>query len=474
MMKSKIAISFIIMLISLCTFQYSWAASNYTDSSYYYKDNSLGILAYKQVNAFKLSLADGSILADATISTTSGLDTVEDMKKVEIVFVIDTSGSMQGTKENTTKDSTKTLVNALYDKLGSENLKIGIIYFNSKMDTDKILNLTNDKSAILNHLDKIYASGSTYMATSLAKAEEMLKNTGTDDNVVKIVCTLSDGILHDEANAISQFRQIIDSRISTMSIFVETPISNAFKNLATQYPTYHKNFQTTTANLANTIANDIYNEIYTKLITLLDPQIVYNISNAGIIAGDNKIIIEADEEILHGATLEVEYILSITSSFDSKNIKMTDLYCKDFVFSRGQKLLTENKTNGDYGWRIEAGSLITDSGSNVINGSDEYKVKLVLSTVLTPTRLRELNKLDNYATFKLNRVSDNQEINITENNTDTDDSNIKALRIVILPPTGTSYFEDRIVWTLNITVLVVSIALIIICIIDYVKTKRKK
>lgn len=80
-MKSKIVISLIIMIISLCTFQCSWAAISYTDASHYYKDNSLGILAYKQVNAFKLSLADGSILADASISTDSDIDIVENLKK---------------------------------------------------------------------------------------------------------------------------------------------------------------------------------------------------------------------------------------------------------------------------------------------------------------------------------------------------------------------------------------------------------
>lgn len=381
---------------------------------------------------------------------------------------------MRGTKTETTRDSTKALVQALYDELGESNLQIGIIYFNSNIDTKKILNLTNDESAILEHLDLIYANGGTKMTSSLDKAKEMLDATGTSSDVIKIVCTLSDGYLADEPQAIEKFNEIHDAGISTMSIFVETPISNAFSNLATNNSALHKNFQTSTANLANTIAHDIYSEIYMRIITLSDPKTVYNINNAGIIAGDDKIIIEVDEEIIHGATLEVEYVLSITSSFDSNYIKITDFYYEDFVFSQEQKLLTENKTNGDYGWRIEDGYLITDSGGNIIDGAKEYKVKLVLSTVLTPTRLRDFNRLGNYATFQLNCVDNGERITINNNNTDTDDTRIKALDLLIIPPSGTSYFLERIVWTLSITVVVVSITLIIICIIDYIKTKKKK
>lgn len=475
-MKNKIIVSLIMVMLILCCTHYSLAESNNTDAAFYYKDTELGILAYKQINAFRLSLADGSVLSDASISTNSQVDIVENLKKVQIVFVIDTSGSMSGTRVNTTRNSTKTLVNALYDKLGEENLDIGIIYFNSNMDTGKILNLTNNRTTILNHIDKIYASGGTYMSSSLARAKQMLMATGDSEDIIKIVCTLSDGSLADESQAIAEFKNINSAGISTISIFAETSITSAFANLANQNPELHKNFQTSTSNLANTIAKDIYNEIYLKIILLSDPKTVYNINNAGIIAGDDKIIFQVDEEILHGATLEIEYVISITSSFDTNHIKIKDFYSEDLIFTPNQRMITENKINSDYGWKFENGTLMTDSGGNITEAAKEHKVKLILSTVFTPTKLRDLNKIGNYVTFSLNRIENGQTTNIVidKNNTSTEETKIKALDFLIIPPTGYYFLQKQIVWTLSASVAITSIVLIIVCIQDYSKIKRKK
>ena len=474
-MKSKIVVSLIITIMLMFSFSsYSRAESNHTDAAFYYKNADLGIIAYKQISAFRLSLADGSILSDAFISTDSQVDIMENLKKVEIVFVIDTSGSMSGTRVEKTRESTKKLVNALYDKLGNENLDIGIIYFNSDMDTGKILNLTNDRNVILNHINKIYASGGTYMASSLVRAKEMLTNTPSNDDVIKIVCTLSDGALADESQAISEFKNINNSGISTISIFVETSITFAFSSLASQNPDSHKNFQTSTANLETTIVKDIYNEIYLKIILLSDPKTVYNISNAGIISGDDKIVFQVDEEILHGATLEIEYVISITCSFDSNHIRIKDFHNEDLKFTPTQRLITENKTNNDYGWKYEGNVLTTDSGNNITESVKEHKVKLVLSTVFTPTRLSDLEKLGNYVTFSLNRIEEGQVTNIVieKNNTSTENDKIKALDFLIIPPTG--WNKKQIVFTLSSSVTIVSYALIIICINDYIKTHRRK
>lgn len=127
-MKNKIIKKVIIFLVIFmfifwisCNFNSIYGYQQSIDMSSYYKDTELGILAYKQISAFQIQLADGSILADAAISTDSNLDVIENLKKVEIVFVIDTSGSMSGTKEQTTKQSTQTLVKSLFEKIGEDN-----------------------------------------------------------------------------------------------------------------------------------------------------------------------------------------------------------------------------------------------------------------------------------------------------------------------------------------------------------------
>ena len=480
-MKKKVVFCLlIIVLIIITTCQHSYAINNYTDGVLYYKDTVNGILAYKQINALKMTLSDGTVLEDATLSTSSAMDIEEILKKLEIVFVIDTSGSMSGGKEETTKNSTKKLVETLYDKLvedesNNTKLGIGVIYFNSGMK--EVLDMSYNKQEILNQLDKIYASGGTKMADSLQKAKTMLTSTPSGENILKIVCTLSDGALSDENESIANFKEIHNEKISTMSIFVDTPVTSAFSILQSQNSNYHKNLRTTEANLEKTIVDDIYNEIYMKVILYSDPTTVYNLGNAAIIPGDNKVLFQVDEEIMHGATIEIEYIISLVCAFETTNIKIADFYTNALMYNENKKMLMEDRTNKDYGWKVQNGYLLNDSGNVVIQPGKEYKIKLVLSTVLTPTVLRDFEKLENYVMFSLDRIKDGnivENIQIVNNNTSTKENKIKSLDVLIIPPTGTSNMAERIVWTCNVTIVIVSILLIIVCIIDYVKGKVKK
>lgn len=475
-MKRKIAISLIliiIMMMIVSSFQHSLADSDYTDSSFYCKNTELGVMAYKQISAFRLSLADGSTLADAVSTTETSVNIEENMNRVEVVFILDASGSMSGNRNSTTKSATIELTNALFEKVGANNLMIGAIFFSSNMGA--VLELTNDQEKIKSHLSTLPASGGTRMNSSLVKAKEMLTKGGTDSNTIKIICTLSDGGLGDEGEAISTLKSIHDEGISTMSIFVETSITPAFSNLEAENGEHHKNFQTSTANLAQTIASDIYNAIYLKIILLADPVTTYNISNAGIIPG-NSAIIQVDDEIIHGATLQVEYVFCVVASFDSNDIKITDFLGKNFVFNPNQQLLTENKTNNDYGWHYEGDDLVSKSPEETINGTEEYKVKLVVSTLITPQMLSNLGRFENYANFELKRTSSDEVIKIDSNTTNPEDPRIKALDVLILPPTGSyfSYILERTAWGMTMFVGIISLVLIIICIEDYAQSERNK
>lgn len=469
-MRRKIVIFLIIIMIILSVTQCSQATSNYTDKTYFFKDMEKGILAYKQINAFEMTLADRSTLVDASISTNSDLDIIEETKKVEIVFVIDVSSSMSGTRIRTTRKATKELVNSLYDKLGTDNLKIGIVCFSSGINST--LELTDNRNTVLTYIDGIYTRYGTYMADAMQKARDML-SANQSENTIKMVCTLSDGELADESRTIEKFNLVHNNGISTMSIFVETRVTSRFSALANSNPEYHKNFSASDGNLAQTITNDTYQEIYMRAILMSDPKVVYNINNAAIIAGDDKIILQLDEEIMHGATLKIEYVISITSTFNSSNIVIEDFYDDPLIFSENEKLLTENKTNKDYGWKMQNGKLINDSGGDSIHEAQEHKVKLVLSAVLTPTIIHDLNRIGNSATFQLKNVDTGEEYIINKNtNNDPNETRIKSLDILIIPPTGKIALKEKITTILNTIIVIVSILLIIICLKDYIKNRK--
>ncbi len=470
-MKNKILKRTFALILILCLLFGFTPVYSYTQSipvPNYYKNTDLGIIAYKQVSAFQVQLADGSILLDAGISTGSDVNIIENMSDVEIVFVLDTSGSMSDGKDQTTKESTKTLVNSLFDRIGAEHLKIGVLFFNSGLDTANILEMTNDQNAIMSHLDKIYANGGTEMADSLQKAHSMLGALNSDDDTIKIICTLSDGAIADEAETSSQIQKINSEGISTISIFVGTPITPAFASLAANSE-LHKNMETSTANLAETIVEDIYNEIYFKIILMSEPVTTYNVNHEGVLIGGDKIIFQVDEEILHGATLRIEYVISITTAFDMNNIVINDLYSSDFVFNQDEPLLSEaSRTNRDYGWQMNGNTLVTGSGGQTIQAATEYRTKIVLSTVLTPERLPDLSLIGNSMTFSLNDIDHNNTISVGQ------DANIKALDFLIIPPTGTedSTTED-LLFLLKVTIFALAAVIFIAFIHNHLRERRR-
>lgn len=430
-MKKKILTFLLLLLILLILFSSNCSASSSTGKTFFYKDESKGILAYKQVNAFQLQLANGTVLSNMSVSSESSVDIEENMKDVEIVFVLDNSGSMSGNRIQTLKSATQELVNKLFNKIGEEHLRFGFVKFATKQLGE--LSLTNNKTQISSFINGMNASGGTCMAGSLNTALTMLTSSGNSD-AIKMIITLSDGQLADESNTISTFARVHASGISTISIFVGTDITHAFSNLAIQKPSLHKNMKTTDGDMADTLVNGIYNEIYMKVILLSDPSTSLDLNNAGIIPGDDKIIIQIDSEIMHGATLYIEYIISVTCAFDATNITISDYPDSSLKYNKNQRLLTENKKNSDYKWTYTNGYITSNSGSGVIRAGTEYKKKIILSTVLTSAVLNNSSSFCNYVNISLVNNTEHYSINIDQAQ---DGGKLRALGFLIVPPFGT-------------------------------------
>lgn len=430
MKKKKIIILFLLVsIIFSCNICYAAGPS-----TFFYKNKTDGILAYNQVNAFLLKLSDGTTLSSMSLSSTSNIDLEKNMKDVEIVFVLDNSGSMKrDDRIEHLKTAVRDLTNKLFEKIGSEHLKIGLIRFSSGiLGTPQ--SLTNNANDIYSINDSMKADGGTHMSKALEAAYTMLTES-TNTEALKIVVTLSDGKLSDESTSLKELEKINSSGISTISIFVEHAIGKNFEEFATTN-TLHKNFETTTSGMADTIVNDLYKQIYMLIILMYDPTTSYNLNNAGIIPGDDKIILQLDAELLHGATLYIEYVINIISAFDSKNIIINDIPGSSLVYSPNQYLLTENKTNADYGWNYTNNILYCTSGSQTIPAIKEYTKKLVLTSVLTPETLNRSSTFNNCMVFSLDKIlNDGTTTTITATEAQ-DGGRIRALNFLIIPPTG--------------------------------------
>ena len=129
MMKRKV-IAFLLLLISIFVFLFSnYSTSASTGKTIFYKDSENGIIAYKQINAFQLQLSDGRVLSSMSLTTNSDVTVEENYKNVDIVFVLDNSGSMSFfNRMEHLKKSSVALIKALSSNINSD-LRFGVIRF---------------------------------------------------------------------------------------------------------------------------------------------------------------------------------------------------------------------------------------------------------------------------------------------------------------------------------------------------------
>lgn len=107
-------------------------------------------------------------------------------KDLNIAFVVDVSGSMAGSKINTTK----TVFNEFIDNLG-ENDRASVVKFNSTASV--VQDLTSDKIILKNQVNNLSASGGTAIYAGISSGLDIL-TADTSTNGYDIMIVLSDGI----------------------------------------------------------------------------------------------------------------------------------------------------------------------------------------------------------------------------------------------------------------------------------------
>lgn len=418
--------------------------------------------AYKQVSAFKLKLANGSTLVD----TLARNDTMVTKGDIKIIFVLDNSASMNTPILNSNKSrldvlksSTKNLIQNIKNEFSSKsNVEIGFVNYNT--DISGILDLTNieEEETIDNFINEIEAERGTLMCGALKMAYRMLKN---EDAAFKMIVTLSDGELLDEGDTLSVLKNGIHkdgNDIFTTSIFVGVETPRNFEDVMQEeiIANEHINIKTVDNDMESTIKNNLYKVIYNKIIEISEPTVELDVNEDYVGIMGNQIIMQMDPEILHGATLYIEYIISTTTAFDTNKITITDIPDKVFQFDENQKLLSENKTNRDYGWKYQDGKVFIEYQGNT-NAGSEFKKKIVLSTVLTPEMLNNTSIYGNTANVSLQK--NNGEI-IQKNK-------LRAYEFLIIPPTGK--YSKNIAIGVYITVLISTLILILV----FIKLRHK-
>lgn len=186
-----------------------------------YKNNDEANGIEVKVNSNKSILNENSDTVDFEFDLNGyGSKEIEE-NNVDLAIVVDTSGSMDGSRKTNAKEAAKQVISKL-----KNNDRCCVVNFDYSAAV--LQDFTNDSDLLNNAIDKLYASGGTNIAKGINTAIDLFNNLENNSRQ-KYIILLSDG--QDSSNsskaASNAFEQGI--RIFTLSIGVD---SNQMKTIA--------------------------------------------------------------------------------------------------------------------------------------------------------------------------------------------------------------------------------------------------
>lgn len=353
----------------------------------------------KEVTAVQLTLADGRIYSNMSIARNVNAQQTllpSNLKNLKIMFVVDTENGIEQNKYSIADFIGK--VYSLYANNASK-VQMGITGFKD-FSPEELTNrgyipsgsyntLKNSKQDILNEV--YYLSDSNYTLTeALAIAQENISNNNgnRNDELLQYVVLITNGIDNDEIATSSNviLRDMSENMVAMYGLL----IGISQNENSSMQKLFDRVYEMTVAdnvsysNVKYQLENSVYD--YISQFVIKTSTLMPSGGDSNTLLTPDKIIITIDAELVHGATLEIEY--KMTSSrvayYGSGQIysnRITDYKDPQLVFNRDARLLTDSsKTNASYGWQMSGNELVTDS--------TQAETKLLLSVVLTPQQLK--------------------------------------------------------------------------------------
>lgn len=172
-----------------------WTDKSVFDGDYSFtNDNDAGL------NGKKVEKGDSDFLVSlSALSSTSNLkEMVKTSQPLDIVLVLDTSGSMSGSKMTNLKNAANNFIDATAENNRgleqNQQTRLAIVQFASGANTRQQLNYVTDQNAqqYKNTINGFSADGATYAEEGLQRAQSVLDSGGRAD-VQQIVIFFTDG-----------------------------------------------------------------------------------------------------------------------------------------------------------------------------------------------------------------------------------------------------------------------------------------
>lgn len=197
----------------------------------------------------------------------------------------------------------------------------------------------------------------------------------------------------------------------------------------------------------------MYTIIVDQLVVNNDP--LLSASGNGSVQALDDIYIILDNELTYGAKIEIEYEIEAYALNGLVEANITDLVSESGLsFDPNAKLLTEDRTNADYGWEANGDGSVTNTFSSDEEGGNRppnLGNKIVLSKLISSN---DENIFVNTAIVGTSSYGVGQNIPSTFQNI------VQSEAVIIIPPTGVTDFVEVIIIIGAIILIIVSIFII--------------
>ena len=185
--KEIMAIVLLVVMFFVCSMSYAYAMSNPVPSVIIMSEN----ISYESKEEGSWQVEKGAKwISKGKARVTFDVDTTLMAKEdsSDIIFVIDTSGSMEGNKLDQVKTDSTNLIN---DILSNTNNNVALIEFNSYATIHT--NFTNDKDLLINEINNLQVSNSTNYYNAFLKVDELLQSYQKQEGREVVMMFLTDG-----------------------------------------------------------------------------------------------------------------------------------------------------------------------------------------------------------------------------------------------------------------------------------------
>jgi Mg-chelatase subunit ChlD len=137
--------------------------------------------------------AESNVNVNFTYATIQFDFRIGNRRNVDVMLIIDRSGSMQGQKLSAAKTAAKTFV----DHLNPNNDKSGLVSYSNTVAADQLL--TNNQNDVKNKIDSLVANGNTDTGDAIYNATNQLVQNGRSDSI-HVEILLTDGLANLPTN----------------------------------------------------------------------------------------------------------------------------------------------------------------------------------------------------------------------------------------------------------------------------------